>query len=426
MQRHTTTGVHRRARVIGLSAIAVSAALVLVAVTRASSSTNEFNNPNPTQLPAVSTYNTTPSCPLNAGDYFYCDVPSSSWPPKDRDNPERYLNSAYWPAEKRPDIWVYAVEPYGYYYKNCANKLPHYCFLVDAEAVGYPITHTPQVGDLWVAPGECLAYGPGAPLPAGCTDNANDWYAGYVEQVFPDGSFIQSWGGSDTPADSGLGLTWFSGAMDAQTDFIPVLSEREDPGLAIVPKPSEDAFEITVKPGAAHVGKVTIQDGTGKTLATPTVPTNSVWVWPGFGYGGGTFVVCASVALRGLYASGSQCSSKTTYRPRLKPAPKPITIARPGVFHRLHAVTAFEVRFRYRLGASVSLPLRCKFYALSNDFTPRRIGKQYVARGSRSGSFSLRDLIGKRVLKPGIYDLNAWPLKYNGYWHPDTLIKVTP
>ena len=97
-----------------------------------------------TQLPAPSVYNTTPSCALNATDYYQCAP--SSLPPKDASNPERYLNSAYWPAEKRPDIEIYAVQKYGYDYQNCTAKLPHYCFLLDAQAVGYPVTHMPQAG----------------------------------------------------------------------------------------------------------------------------------------------------------------------------------------------------------------------------------------------------------------------------------------
>ena len=39
----------------------------------------------------------------------------------------------------------------------------------------------------------------------------------------PDGAVLQSWGGSDTPADSGLGESWFFGAMDPYTDFIGLM-----------------------------------------------------------------------------------------------------------------------------------------------------------------------------------------------------------
>lgn len=198
--------------------------LALVFPAAASAATGEFENPSWTQLPTATAYNTTPSCAPDADNAYDCVVPDSSLPPQDGANPERYLDSAYWPAEKRPDIEMYAIQKYGYAYQNCAADLAHYCFLVDAQAVGYPVTHTPQVGDLWVAPGECLAWGgSGAALPSGCTDSASDWYVGYVEQVFPDGSFIQSWGGSMTAADSGLGETWFSGAMDPYTDFIGLM-----------------------------------------------------------------------------------------------------------------------------------------------------------------------------------------------------------
>jgi hypothetical protein len=157
-------------------------------------------------------------------NYYQCNVPNSSLPPVDALNPEFYLNSAYWPAEKRPDIETYAILKYGYDYHNCSDKLPHYCFLLDAQAVGYPVTHIPKVGDLWLAPGECLGWGgSGATLLPGCTDTANDWYMGYVEKVFADGSFIQSGGGSDSLPDSGLSETWFSGAMDPYTSFIGLM-----------------------------------------------------------------------------------------------------------------------------------------------------------------------------------------------------------
>jgi hypothetical protein len=158
------------------------------------------------------------------GDY-QCEVPQNLWPPRDPNHGERYLNSAYWPEEKRPDIADYAIGRYGYEYENRSSHLPHYCFLLDAEAVGYPISHTPKVGDLWVAPCDKLAL-EGSGFDFECGDaGATDWFLGYVEKVFQDGSFIQSWGGSSTPADSGLSLTWFSSSMDAYTEFIHLMPE---------------------------------------------------------------------------------------------------------------------------------------------------------------------------------------------------------
>lgn len=49
------------------------------------------------------------------------------------------------------------------------------------------------------------------------------WFLGYVQKVYPDGSFVQSWGGSDTPADTGLGAAWFSGSMDQHAVFIHLI-----------------------------------------------------------------------------------------------------------------------------------------------------------------------------------------------------------
>ena len=178
----------------------------------------EFHEPSPNQVPAPSAYNTTPPCPPTSENNYDCELSASALPPPDVDNPELFLNSAYWPSEERPDIAVYAVGQYGYEYKGCSALLPHYCFLVDAEAVGYPVSHTPQVGDLWLAPCDDLVW-MNEMSPAACSGKEG-WYLGYVQEVFPEGSFIQSWGGSTTPADSGLAVSWMSGAMDMNTDFI--------------------------------------------------------------------------------------------------------------------------------------------------------------------------------------------------------------
>lgn len=210
----------------------------------------EFDDPSANGPPAPSVYNTAPSCPLTADDFWNCDVPTAQWPPQDPSNLERYLNSAYWPGEERPDIEIYAIQRFGYAYENCSAKLPHYCFLTDAEAEGYPVTHTPQVGDLWLAPGECLAWGAGSPVGPNCTAageaDDNDWYLGYVEQVNPDGSFIQSWGGSATPADSGLGESEFSGAMDPYTDFIGFFGPGQSPPVTVQVQISGDNATDTV------------------------------------------------------------------------------------------------------------------------------------------------------------------------------------
>jgi hypothetical protein len=211
----------RRALCNGLKPLLVVGAMLLLSAPAVAD--NEFYQPSWTQLPSASTYNTTPSCPLVSATFFQCEVPASALPPQDSNNTASYLNSGYWPSEKRPDIEVYAANwlPFSPN-ESCLEHLPHYCYLVDAERAGYPVTHTPEVGDLWFAPGACIGWGgPSGAPPSGDCAADQDWYMGYVEQVFPDGSFIQSWGGSSTPADSGLGVTWFSGAMDPDSDFVP-------------------------------------------------------------------------------------------------------------------------------------------------------------------------------------------------------------
>jgi hypothetical protein len=181
---------------------------------------NEFQGPSWAHLPSPSAYNKPPHCALTV-EVPQCTIPVASQPPQDPNNPERYLNSAYWPAEERPDIEMYAIQRYGYSYKHCSSWLPHYCFLVDAEAVGYPVSHHPLVGNLWLAPCTALKWVNGG-TASGC-GTSPEWFLGYVQKVFPDGSFIESWGGSDTPADTGLFLSWFAGSMDAQTEFIHLM-----------------------------------------------------------------------------------------------------------------------------------------------------------------------------------------------------------
>jgi len=210
-----------------LVVLMILGAIALRASSTMGAQVDEFHQPSWTELPPPSSENTTPSCPLTAANDYQCEVAASALPPRDSNNTAAYLNSGYWPSEKRPDIEVYAANWFptlpG---ESCLQHLAHYCYLVDAERAGYPVTHSPEVGDLWFAQGQCIAWGgPSGPAPtSGCMADQS-WYMGYVEQVFPDGSFIQSWGGSTTPADSGLAVTWFSGAMDAYTDFVPLMPQ---------------------------------------------------------------------------------------------------------------------------------------------------------------------------------------------------------
>ncbi len=238
----------------------------------------EFLNPSPNGPPAASIYNTTPtSCPVTEATPF-CDIlaPSSSLPPLDVNNPEflplynlGYLNSAYWPAEKRPDIEMYAIEQYGYGYQNCGDPStsPHYCFLVDAEAVGYPVTHTPQAGDLFLSRCESIVYvNPNA--TADCS-RGNIYYVGYVDQVFSDGSFVVTEGGSTTAADSGIGSEWLSGSMDSNSDFIGFFPSGQSPHLPSTP------VGVVIYSGGAGSGSV--RDSNGQTCATNSTGSNECW-----------------------------------------------------------------------------------------------------------------------------------------------------
>jgi hypothetical protein len=222
----------------------------------------EFADPSPNAPPAASVYNTAPAnCATETNPYCEIDAPSSSLPPADGSNPETYLNSAYWPAEERPDIEVYAIQQYGYNYQDCSNPSTwnHYCFLVDAEAVGYPVTHSPQVGDLFLARCEdfILANGKTATsCPLG-----NIYYIGYVEQVLPDGSFSVTEGGTG-PGDSGLAFEWLSGSMDANSDFIGFFPPGQSPRL---PPVQVDVYYAGAYDANNVGGAGTVMDSNGQT-----------------------------------------------------------------------------------------------------------------------------------------------------------------
>lgn len=253
-----------------LRLIALCAALLLIGgagVWRAAgAAADEFANPSPYGPPTVSAYNTTPSsCPVTTSNpVCFLSGTASTLPPPDSGNIERYLNSAYWPAEKRPDIDVYGIQQYGYYYDNCSDPSTwaHYCFLVDAEAAGYPVSHDPQVGDLVVARCDALTY------PGGVTSDCgppfgNIYFVGYVEQVFSDGSFVETEGGSTDATDSGLGFYLNAATTDANAAFVGFLPPGQSPRLP---------------PGTVRVvlvgdGSGTVSDSNGQTCESGTAPT---------------------------------------------------------------------------------------------------------------------------------------------------------
>jgi len=260
----------RTGLIAGLAAFAAMGLLAPIAFAAPTEPGGEFHWPSPSQVPAPSPYNTTPACPPSSTDSYDCE--ESTLPSPDANNPEKYINSAYWPAEKRPDIEMYAVMQYGYEYRDCSAVLPHYCFLLDAEAVGYPVTHTPQAGDLWLAPCADLIWM--GQSYSGC-GGSEGWYLGYVEEVFPDGSFIQSWGGSATPADTGLALTWMSASMDMGADFIGFFPSGQFPHLAgskcafdICPTSTEAPRLSSEVPHQGHV--VSVTEGTWSGMAPIT------------------------------------------------------------------------------------------------------------------------------------------------------------
>lgn len=240
----------RRVAVIGVGLVALVSAGAVAAGSLAPGSVNglppdEFQNPSFRALPPPSAFNKTPACRPTPANGWWCVVPRKRWPPPDPFNHDGYLDSGSWPEEKRPDIALYAHFPIGWDYKNCLAHLTHYCYLVAAEAEGYPISHTPHVGDLWFIQGKCIAVGPGAPVQASCTRD-KDWYMGYVDKVQPDGSFIGTSGGSRTSADQGLLTIYFSGATDRYTKFVHLFPAGKEPKSAFPPATAEPQLTATL------------------------------------------------------------------------------------------------------------------------------------------------------------------------------------
>lgn len=291
---------------VGAGAVlAVLTVVVWLGAGRAVAATaGEFADPSANAVPPVSAYNMTPtSCPVTRSVPF-CSLSgtSSSLPPADSGSPERWLNSAYWPAEKRPDIEMYAIQRFGYSYQNCSDPSTwnHYCFLVDAEAAGYPVGHTPQVGDLFLA--RCndtvLVNGSQPDCPLG-----NIYYVGYVEQVSSDGSFIVTEGGSDDAADSGMGFYWFSAAMAANSSFIGFFPEGQSPPVAQYvyvdgPGSVEDSLgqtcsDMTATPATCVFGE---PQGVPITFASTPQSGATFWDWSGPCSGTSTCTVTISSA----------------------------------------------------------------------------------------------------------------------------------
>lgn len=232
--------------------VCLVAVLVSVWMTSAAFAANEFETPSWTELPTPTAHNTTPSCPFPAPAFGpptpYCKVPTPALPPSDANNPERYLNSAYWPAEKRPDVEVYAIQRYGYHYQGCLELHgPHYCFLADALAAGYPVDQTPRVGDLWLSPSTLYANGFVGPC-----STSTYWWIGYVDQVSPNGSFVASGGGSLDASDSGLGVNEYLAAEDACSEFVHLMP----PGS---PAPKGPQYPINLETGQEIVPQQPVQ-----------------------------------------------------------------------------------------------------------------------------------------------------------------------
>jgi hypothetical protein len=225
-------------------------AVAAVASARTVTVADEFQRPSWTSLPSRSIFNQLPSCTLDQTNDYICLPPiSGTSQPADPYSPEAYVNSAYWPAEQRPDIERYAMNRYGYDYENCARYTVHYCFYVDAKKVGYPISHEPKAGDLAVFPEACAARGPSTAVSSNCVaDSGSYWYVMYVQRVLAGGAYIGSGGGASDSSnvnniDSGIveeevsensdRYTYFIGLMPKQRKLAPPKHRRAEPSTLI-------------------------------------------------------------------------------------------------------------------------------------------------------------------------------------------------
>ena len=111
-----------------------------------------------------------------------------------------YGNCAYWAAEKRPDVWVYAVWRYGY------QVAPGGAWNIelDAQRAAYPIDHSPRSGDLAVWPPNARM---GVEEPGGRLTASPGGHVAYVERVKPGGTIVISEMGSGRAAAGAGGMT---------------------------------------------------------------------------------------------------------------------------------------------------------------------------------------------------------------------------
>ena len=134
------------------------------------------------------------------------------------------------------------------------------------------MTHTPQVGDLFLARCDDFMVASGAPAtncPLG-----NIYYLGYVDQVLSDGSFIVTEGGSTTSSDSGLAFEWLSGSMDPNSYFIGFFPPGQSPHL-----PSVDV-EVDINGSSSSTGAGSVSDPSGQTCTTSGKTTECVFSEP--------------------------------------------------------------------------------------------------------------------------------------------------
>ncbi|HVV74897.1 MAG TPA: CHAP domain-containing protein [Mycobacteriales bacterium] len=135
--------------------------------------------------PPATRYNRTPSGP---GPWHVPLDPCNYEARANGDRSTPYDDCAYWPAEKRPDLFYGAVNSYGY------KVAPYgaWNIEIDAKRAGYSVNHRPHVGDI-------AAWKPNAMM--GQSDNGFGWYqassgghVSYVEAVNGDTITISDMG----------------------------------------------------------------------------------------------------------------------------------------------------------------------------------------------------------------------------------------
>ena len=208
---------------------------------------------------------------------------------------------------------MYALQKYGYDYQGCVT---HGCFLTDAMAVGYPVSHQAAVGSLAVS---CVSADADLSAAKACIPDGSADTLGYVESLGTDGSFELSLGGCDAilDTDSGLCLASFPAGDAANFDFIGLMpaSSFHDPnsaptsvsgGAVALPPALRSSGSLAYGLATSLTGK--LLDGNGAPVAGQTLELQAEE------HGGWIAVDSGATSAQGTVTVGVAPNATTAYR----------------------------------------------------------------------------------------------------------------